>query len=790
MADRGHKDQGELLSFAGVVTRLVFRNEENGYSVIEVESGQMEWTLVGIMPYLAAGDDVEGQGLLTDHPAYGPQIQVRTISRSLPHGKDRIERYLASGALKGIGPATAKKLVAAFGDETLEVLRQQPKRVAAIRGVGLKKALSFQEQLAEDQGFQELMLLLLPYGIGPSRIMKIHKKLGSRAESLIRTNPYELASLVPGIGFLTADAIAAAVGIRGDHPARLRGAVLYALNQALFRDGHTVESMSDLIRSLSEQLVVGQDKIRQAVMDLISQGDLVRAGDLYGAWKVPSAPLAGGQGKWATAVRQLAQEFGAGDQGKKKEAAAGQESAEDRIALASVAVVEEALARRVALLSASKLTGPPDWQEAARQIQSVARQEDFQPGEEQYEALLMALTQPFSIITGGPGTGKTALVRLLTRILKEQGETILLGAPTGRAARRLSEVCKLPAQTLHRLLALQVQDDAMLDPSFWLTAEALDCQTLIVDECSMIDLFLFANLLSAVKPGTRLILIGDADQLPSIGPGQVLRDILLSQTVAHKRLTEIYRQEAHKLIVTNAHRILRGEDLDLDQSLESDFIFIDCEDEQVMQDSVLKLYRDVLPRYYGLDNPFKAQTLSAVRRGAAGVAELNRQLQLLARGPSFQGIDRGDQRFTSGDKVMQTRNNYELEWSDLESGRKGSGVMNGEMGVVQSVSLSQSSVTVLFEEERLAVIAGEDLKDLDLAYAVTIHKSQGSEYPFEILVIPSGAPAFLTRNLLYTGVTRAKEQLFLLTRKRTLAMMLKNNEANERQGMLRHWLSQ
>ncbi len=783
-------DFEESVSFSGTVLRVLFRNEDNGYTVLEVGGDDEELTLVGVMPYLSAGDLVAGEGRLSDHPVYGPQISVQTISRTVPHGSERIEKYLSSGAVKGIGPATAKKLVDAFGDETLEVMRLQPERVARIRGIGLKKARAFQDRLEEDRGFQELLLLLLPHGIGPARILRIHRIFGAGAEQLIRTNPYELATKVAGIGFLTADAIASAVGIAGDHPARLRGAVLFALHQSLFREGHTVESARSVAGALAKKLDLGPARLMEAIDALIAEGLLVRLTEKMEIETLSPAPAPDqGDGKWSRAVKKLAK--GSLLKQTPESRATDSPVPSDLIALRDVALIEQALARRTLFLSDSRLLPRRSipWQDAARQVEGVARQEKFEPGEEQYEALLMALTQSFSIVTGGPGTGKTAIVRLLTQILKARGEKILLAAPTGRAARRLSEVCKMPAQTLHRLLALRAQDDELPDASFWLTADTLDCDTLIVDECSMIDLFLFANLLTAVKPGTRLLLIGDADQLPSIGPGQVLRDLLQSQVVAHKRLTEIYRQEAHKLIVLNAHRILKGDPLDFDQSLESDFIFIDCENEEAMHEGVIKLCRQVLPDYYGLDGLWGAQVLSAIRRGAAGVGELNRSLQKLAHGDTFHGLEAGSQKFVSGDKVMQTRNNYDLEWKIERAGRRGTGVMNGETGVVRSISLTSRSVEVLFEEERLAVIKGEDLNDLDLAYATTIHKAQGSEYPVEILVIPAGAPSFLTRNLLYTGITRAKERLFLLTRRRTLAMMLKNNEANERRGTLARQLA-
>ncbi|HHX19183.1 MAG TPA: AAA family ATPase [Clostridiaceae bacterium] len=764
----------EPVSFSGVVTRVIFRNDENGYSILDIEGQGEEWTVTGVMPHIMAGDMVSGEGLWRDHPTYGPQIAVQQISRDEPRESDRIEKYLASGAVKGIREATARKLVQAFGDDTLTIMRDHPDRVAKIRGIGRAKAENFSKQLKADRAYQDLSLFLLPHGIGPARIHRIYTIFGMAAEMLIRENPFILAERVPGIGFQTADRLASDLGLGGDHPARLKGAVLFAMNQSLFRNGNTVIRENSVASFLSERLKVSEEKVHDAMDTLLKERKIVRVlGDSYRSVKEESAAA-------STVCISTREQPLSGEEN----------SPEGLISLSDVAVIERSLAQRLRFLSSVTPPGDRfmDVERAQRAVQQVAQEEGFEPGDEQTRAIVMALTSPLSVLTGGPGTGKTTIVRLLTRILREHGEEISLAAPTGRAARRLAEVCRMSAQTLHRLLSLQVRDEDIPDAAFWLTAEALEGDTLIVDECSMIDLFLFSHLMSAVRPGMRVLLIGDADQLPSIGPGQVLRDILLAPFLPHTRLTQIYRQEEHKLIVSNAHRILRGEKLVLDQSLESDFIFIDCADEQEMYDGVLKLCRDVLPNHYGTDGIYGVQVLSAIRRGKAGIIELNRALQRLSRGEEFFAIDAHGYRLTSGDKVMQTRNHYDLEWMIPRTGIKGQGVVNGEMGIVQSISLSRKSVTILFEDERIATIEGEDLNDIDLAYATTIHKSQGSEYPVEILVIPAGAPAFLTRNLLYTGVTRAKERLFLLTRRRTLEMMLANNEANERRGMLLHWL--
>lgn len=783
------------LSFSGRISRLLFRNQENGYSVVDLEGEGDSWTLVGVMPQLTAGDRVTGQGVLTDHPSYGPQIRVLAIFKEEPRGRNQIESYLSSGAVKGIGPVTAKRLVDTFGEETLTVIRQEPHRLLAIRGISARKAEEFSRQLQEDRGFQELLLLLLPHGIGLNRIHRIYRLFGSRSADLISQDPYLLAARVPGIGFLTADKLAQGLGMEGEHPGRLRGAILYSMNERLFREGHTVYPGKDLAADLARDLGLDPGLLEAAIEDLVREGDLVRPADLAGHWRAGRPPFDPGSrrpeelsGPWARAAAALVKDslLLGEDKGKPELDL----PSSDLVSLPDPARLEWGLARKIGDLVREGEGGRHllDFKEAAGEIDRVAEEEGFKPGREQEEALMMALTRGFSVLTGGPGTGKTSIIRLLTRILKRRGEKVLLAAPTGRAARRLAEVCQMPAQTLHRLLALQVQEDRALDADFWLSADPLECDSLIVDETSMIDLFLFTRLLSAVKPPTRLLLIGDADQLPSIGPGQVLGDLLSSETVPRTRLTRIYRQEAHKLIVSNAHRILEGQALELDQSLESDFLFIDSPDDQAMHEGVIKLCQKVLPDYYGVDGLYGAQVLSAVRRGRAGVNQLNESLQILAQGESFLSVQAYGRRYAIKDKVMQTRNNYDLTWKLVGTGEEGQGVMNGEMGLVVGLDPNKGSVRVLFEEEREVVLQAEDLEDLDLAYAATIHKAQGSEYPVVILVIPPAAPSFLSRNLLYTGITRARDRLFILTRKRILHMMLNREGAESRAGMLAFWL--
>ncbi len=860
--------------FSGIATRIVFRNEDNSYTVLELDSEDDSFTLVGIMPVISVGDMVEGEGTWKFHSLYGPQIEVRTIFRREPEEPEKIERYLAAGAVKGIGSATAKKLVEAFGAETLNVMREQPERVARLRGIGKKKALEFSHELQKDRAYQSLLLLLLPLGIGASRVLRIYKMYGLHAETVIREDPFALAETIPGIGFQTADRISEAVGISGDHPTRLRSAVCFALQRNLYRDGNTIVQSEKIVSELKGKLNVPAESIEAAIADLLLTRKAVRPFEplipvpnaLQTSHQTPFQPssqisrqplspsshqisrqplfpsshqisrqsssdqatiISGPRPTYKdssdsllpwkeqsvndaqpnrlscheqqdnaskdcchpSAVREMVEE-------PRKQTANNlpvpvSPEGVDWITLHDTALIEQRFAYRVSFLASHELSGDLQMteEETLRAIRSTAAAEGFVPDQDQVNALMMALTHSFSVLTGGPGTGKTTIVRLLTRLLRERGENVQLAAPTGRAARRLSEVCQLSAKTIHRLLSLQVIEDGHVDAGFWLDAEALEADTLIVDECSMIDIFLFTRLLHSVIPGSRVLLIGDADQLPSIGPGQVLRDLLSAPSIPHTRLDRIYRQEEHRLIVTNAHRILKGESLEIDQTLESDFLFIPCANEEEMQKGVLKLCSEVLPHHYKVDGIYGAQVLTAIRRGKAGVSELNAVLQKFAHKGMVSGLEVHGDTFMTGDKVIQTKNRYQLEWTLRGTGTTGKGIMNGEMGVVQSVSLSRRSVTVLFEEERVAVIEGEDLDSLDLAYATTVHKAQGSEYPVEILVIPAGSPSFLTRNLLYTGVTRAKQHLFLLTRKSTLSMMLKNNEANERVGALPYWLN-
>lgn len=776
LADDFGKDKaGSESQLEGVVERLVFHNESNAFTIIELLSDQDEIIVTGKMPPLNVGETLQVKGEWTDHPKYGLQFAATSVIKQAPRTQTAIFAFLSSGAIKGIGEKTAEKLINAFGNETLEVMREKPERVARLSGIGRKRAKSFQEALQKERSYQELSLFLLPYGIGPARIRTIYTELGDSAEAVIRQNPYYLAQRVRGIGFETAERLAEAFGMSGDHPIRLRGALLYTLQQSLFQDGHSFLKEKVLLRNLSQRLEVDSEKLRSALGKLVEE-ELVLRFD-------PND----------TNLLELEVEFGSN-----LPAVSDPEKAV--IAMLSVFMLEQDLTQTV-----RNLAGRPEAQceidprygdtlYCDRIIAKTAVQTSFDldneeiitPGDDQVKALQMALTAPFSILTGGPGTGKTSTVRLLTQILLADGLEVKLAAPTGRAARRMEEVCQMEATTIHRLLDLQVDDNYIPAIKEY---EKIDTDYLIVDECSMIDLFLFYRLLKSVDSSTQVLLIGDADQLPSIGPGQVLRDLLADDSVPMTCLQEIYRQEKDRLIVRNAHHIIRGEDLELNQSLESDFLFIERDSEAAMLTGVLQLCERILPEKYDIDGIYGAQVVSPIRRGVAGVENLNQSLQEVVQGMDFPHVAAYGRRFAVRDKVMQLQNDYQLAYYDIRSNERGEGVMNGELGVIQEIDLESRSVTVLFEGEHLAAISYDQLDNLDLAYATTIHKTQGSEYPVVILLLPQGAPPrFLNRNLLYTAVTRARQRLFILSRRQTLRNMIRTEDANRRHSLLSYFL--
>ncbi len=737
----------EQLILEGVVEDIIYRNESNGYTIASL-SGESDQVAVGIMPYLAEGESVRLSGKWIQHPDYGRQFQTEHYEMVVPTNQEAILQYLSSGLIKGIGAKTAQRLVFEFGTETLNIMREHPEKIARLRGIGIEKAKAIADQLQEKRDYQDLVLFLNPLGIGPGKILRIYRQFGREALQLISENPFRLADEVYGIGFATADNLAQSMGMDPASPQRVASAMKYLLLQATGQ-GHTYLPLEKMIADAAELLDM-PIPIDHPALAILSADNQVCLTD-------------------------------------------------HRVALMSLFRAEKLAAEKLALLLNTQPIRFADLLEPAEAAVAVAdscQDNDLELAPEQEAALMMALRSPVLILTGGPGTGKTTIISRLCHCLQKRGGNILLAAPTGRAARRMTEATGVEAKTLHRLLEIQyMPDDGRQDFGPGRNSDVhLACDLLIVDETSMVDAYMFRNLMEAVIPGTRLVLVGDADQLPSVGPGYVLKDLIDSDLVPVVRLTQIFRQTSQSLIIRNAHLIHDGQMPTLDQSLHSEFLWVVKDKADEIAEAVIKLCQEILPKKYGLDPLRDVQVLTPTRKGPAGTAQLNQQLQkaLLSRSARASAksiIEAHGSHFGIGDKVMQIRNNYDINWHlRTDAALIGSGVFNGEMGTVLSVDPDNHALKALFDDDRVIEYDRITLEDLELAYAITIHKSQGSEYPVVVLAISPGAPQLLTRNLLYTAVTRARRKLLLVASRRTLAGMLANDRAYLRYTLLKDWL--
>ncbi len=755
----------------GEVDTVLFRSEQTGYAVLGIDA-QDSPIVVGSLAELREGETVRFFGRWSNHPDYGPRFVVDHYETVLPQQAKAIEKYLSSGLIRGIGPVLAKKLISRFGDDTLRVLEEQPERVAAIRGIGRRKAQRFSAEMQAKKEYEALSLFLSPYGIGAARIMRINRLYGSSAVERIRANPYALADDIPDVGFVTADRIAKAMGIDPQSPERLASALHYVLNQAIGQ-GHT-----------GIPLVQAQNQ----------------AGALLGFTVLPESE---GVTRFlqSSTIRQL------------------RLSQDDPAGLvvmpATLFATEQSIATHIKRLLKSLPFFKPDLMNP----NNVRLAMDHSPSgeihpltDEQQEAIMKALSNSLTIVTGGPGTGKTTLVMALCRIIENSGGRLLLAAPTGRAARRLGEATGRDAKTLHRLLEIAyTTDDPGAVPVPGRNADRpLETDVIIVDESSMIDVFLMNSLLSAIRSGTRLVMIGDADQLPSVGPGQVLRDLIASAVIPVIRLTRIFRQATGSLIVENAHRIRDGQMPRLDQSLDSSFLLILKESAEEMAEAAVRLIEKVIPGKYGFNPMLDVQVLSPSRKGPCGIIALNQELQQVLNPLPRLRTDQIKPHpiFRLGDRVMQTRNDYapvvEQMTTPLPEGPEQaslnrdsgigpeqedstvsqSGIFNGETGTIWQIDSDTQVVTVQFEDGRLIRYDLAKQEDLVLSYAVTVHKSQGSEYPAVILTLPPGAPGLINRSILYTAVTRARQNLFLITSRETLAVAIRRKDSRSRQTAL------
>ena len=716
----------------------VFRNPENGYSVVTVRSGRSEVTVVGALPELSPGEQAVFSGDWTEHRTYGRQFRCSACELKVPTTLLGIERYLGSGLIRGVGPSTATLIVAAFGEETMAVLSEHPERLSEVRGIGKKRAAMIAESFQEQQGARRAMIFLQSYGIAPALAVKISRHYGDRTPEIIRENPYRLCEELEGVGFKTADRIGLSLGIAPESPDRIRSAMTYILQDAALSSGHIYLPEEELCACAASLLQVNADLCRQSLHGLLVSGSLVAEADGPGP-------------------RRLYLPFYL--------------RAEESVAL---------------MLRRLMVSVPPDrYPGAGRAITSFEKSHGISFSPTQRKAITGALENGVFVITGGPGTGKTTIINCILELLSGENSVVLC-APTGRAAKRMSEATGAEARTIHRLLEYSGEL-----ASFTRDADnPLDADCVIADETSMIDLPLMRALLLAIRPGTRLILVGDADQLPSVGPGNVLGDILDSGEVPCVRLTEIYRQSETSRIVLNAHLINNGSMPRLNEK-NTDFFFERKPSPADAARSVTALVSTRLPGYLGYPEKERAalsvrniQVLAPARKGECGVNNLNLLLQeaLNPPAPDKPQLAWGEIVFRLGDKVIQTRNDYKIPWRrETAAGfEEGAGIFNGDVGFITGVDPDSHSLTVCFDEDREVTYESGDLEDLEPAYCLSVHKSQGSEFPVIVMPVTGGPPMLLTRNLLYTALTRARSLVVLVGSEEVIRRMVENDHVVRR----------
>lgn len=718
---------------AGYVEHIIYRNADNGYTVLNLVSGEEEITCVGIFSAIAEGENIEASGDYTDHPTYGKQFKVESFEEKAPEDEEAIERYLGSGAIRGIGLALAARIVRRFKADTFRIIEEEPERLAEVKGISERKAMEIADQVNEKRDLRQAMIFLQQYGITMNLAVKVYQQYGQEVYGIIRGNPYRLADDIEGVGFRTADEIAVRVGIRMDSDFRIRSGILYVLLQAS-TEGHTYLPEEELTRRTGQLLEVGEEQIEKQYMDLAIERKIIMK-----------------QGENQT-----------------------------QIYAASFYYMEANTATMLKQLNVSY--DVPDL-EIEERVRRIEKQTGMELDEHQMTAVKEAVRNGLLIITGGPGTGKTTTINTIIKYFEMEGLDIFLAAPTGRAAKRMSETTGFEARTIHRMLELNggVDGAAGFERN---EQNPLETDVVIIDEMSMVDISLMHALLKAVAVGTRLILVGDVNQLPSVGPGSVLRDIIRSHECNVVMLTKIFRQASTSDIIVNAHKINQGEEVTLDNK-SMDFFFLKRYDADVIISVVLQLIKQKLPKFVDA-TPYDIQVLTPMRKGLLGVERLNGILQRYLNPPSPQKREKehGDILFREGDKIMQTRNNYQLEWEIRTkyglSVDKGTGVFNGDMGIVREINDFAETMTVEFDEGRMVEYPYKLLDELELAYAITIHKSQGSEYPAVVIPLLSGPSMLMNRNLLYTAVTRARKCVTLVGNEVTFEQMVQNTSQQKR----------
>ena len=720
-------------SLAGYVEHIIYRNADNGYTVLNLVSGEDEITCVGIFSAIAEGENIEAQGEYTEHPTYGQQFKVTSFEEKAPEDEEAIERYLGSGAIKGIGLAMAARIVRRFKEDTFRIIEEEPERLAEIKGISNRKAMEIASQVNEKRDLRQAMIFLQQYGITMNLAVKVYQAYGQDVYGIIRENPYRLADDIDGVGFRTADEIAARVGIRMDSDFRVRSGILYTLLQAS-GEGHTYLPETELTTRASKLLNVTAEQVEKQYMDLAIERKIILK-QMEDQTQIYAASFYYMEANTATMLKRLNVSYDVSDA------------------------------------------------EIEQQIRGIEKKSGMTLDEHQVTAVKEAVRNGLLVITGGPGTGKTTTINTIIRYFELEGLEIFLAAPTGRAAKRMSETTGFEARTVHRMLELNggAEGSGGFERD---ESNPLEADVIIVDEMSMVDISLMYSLLKAISVGTRLILVGDVNQLPSVGPGSVLRDIIQSHACNVVMLTKIFRQASTSDIIVNAHKINHGEEVILDNK-SMDFFFLKRYDADVIINVVLQLIKQKLPKFVDA-TPYDIQVLTPMRKGLLGVERLNGILQRYMNPPANDKVEKeyGSTVFREGDKVMQTKNNYQLAWEIRTkfglTVDKGLGIFNGDMGIIRQINDFAEQMIIEFDEGRMVEYPYKLLDELELAYAITIHKSQGSEYPAVVIPLLGGPMMLMNRNLLYTAVTRARKCVTLVGNEVTFQQMIQNTSQQKR----------
>lgn len=709
----------------GYVDHIIHRNADNGYTVLVLQTNDSEMTLVGSFRSIEEGEFIRANGEIVNHSIYGEQFKVKEYEIEQPGDVVSIERYLSSGAIKGIGSAIAKRIVKKFGEDTFRVMEEEPERLAEIKGISERIARSIAVQMQEKKGMRRAMLFLQELEIGSALAVKIYSFYGDRIFNVLKSNPYQLVEDIQGVGFKTADDIAVKANILPDSQFRLRSGILYVLTQA-GADGHMYLPKDTLIERAVGLLGDYSDEIALQLENLIMEGKLIEKN----------------------------------------------ENEENRLFSSLGYFTELGCARMLCDLD---IENTENEQKLLKTIKNIEKANRIELDDKQRDAAVTSAMRGVSVITGGPGTGKTTIIKVLLEYFDKVGMDVLLAAPTGRAAKRMTEATGYEARTIHRMLEINGEDGFSFGRN---EDNPLEADVIIIDEMSMVDIYLFNALLKAISIGTKLILVGDSSQLPSVGPGSVLKDIIASNSFGVSTLDRIFRQAAQSDIVVNAHKINNGQSISMDNK-SSDFFFLERNDVQVIIEGIIYLVMKKLPPYVGA-TPNEIQVMTPMRKGSLGVENLNRVLQdrMNPKEPGKEEIVFGDKVFREGDKVMQIKNDYQLEWEITGKYgivlEKGLGVFNGDVGVIETIERAGGIVKIRFDENREVSYAVTQLEEIEHAYAITIHKSQGSEYPAVVMPLLSGPQMLMSRNLLYTAVTRAKKCVTIIGSRNTVEDMILN----------------